>query len=263
MPEAFDDPRSPYFRQRTGQTWIDTMQVCEAGHLITRFGVSQPESLQKRCSKCGAKTITACPKCNATIPGHKHYPGVAYVDSAPLPDYCNECGEAFPWQMKPGQGKTMPTGPTSLDKIFVVHGHDEEMKQAVARAISSLGLEPIILHEQPNEGKTIIEKFEKHADVGFAIVLLSPDDLAFPSGGNPKTARPRARQNVVLELGYFAGRLGRSKVFSLHRAGSNLELPSDIAGVAYTSYDSHGNWRLELVKELKAGGYNVDANKLV
>ena len=137
------------------------------------------------------------------------------------------------------------------------------MKEGVARAVSKLGLEPIILHEQPNEGKTIIEKFEKHADVGFAIVLLSPDDKAFPKANDPATARFRARQNVILELGYFAGSLGRSRVFSLYRDGTDLELPSDVAGVVYSLYDGKGHWKLSLVQELKAAGYRVDANKLI
>jgi predicted nucleotide-binding protein len=151
----------------------------------------------------------------------------------------------------------------TLDRIFIVHGHDNEMKEAVARAVSTLGLEPIILHEQPNEGKTIIEKFEKHADVGFAIVLLSPDDKAYAKASGPATARFRARQNVVLELGYFAGKLGRSRVFSLHRGGADLELPSDIAGVVYSQFDANGQWKFSLAQELRAAGYNVDANKLI
>jgi hypothetical protein len=146
--------------------------------------------------------------------------------------------------------------------VFVVHGHDEEMKQNAARTLSKLGLNPIILHEQPNAGKTILEKFEVNADVSFALVLLSPDDMAFPAGGDAKHASSRARQNVVLELGYFVGRLGRNRVFPLKR-GDNLELPSDFSGVIYTPYDAAGHWRFELVRELKAAGYGVDANALL
>ncbi len=149
--------------------------------------------------------------------------------------------------------------------IFIVHGHDEEMKQHVARVLSQLDLSPIILHEQPNQGGTIIEKFEANASadaVSFAVVLLSPDDLAYPATGKSKEAKPRARQNVVLELGYFIGKLGRGRVFPLKR-GTDLELPSDIHGVIYTPYDSAKQWRFELVRELKAAGYSVDANKLL
>jgi predicted nucleotide-binding protein len=146
--------------------------------------------------------------------------------------------------------------------VFVVHGHDDEIKQHVARTLSKLGLNPIILHEQPNQGKTIIEKFEVNADVSFAVVILSPDDMAFPLGGDAKHARTRARQNVILEQGYFAGRLGRNRVFCLKR-GDNLELPSDFSGIVYTPYDSAGHWQFELVRELKAAGHAVDANALL
>ena len=88
--------------------------------------------------------------------------------------------------------KSMEKG---LRRVFIVHGRDEEMKQAVARIISKLNLEPIILHEQPDGGRTIIEKFEKYADVDFAVILLTPDDLC--------EGMHRARQNVIMELGYF------------------------------------------------------------
>ena len=146
-------------------------------------------------------------------------------------------------------------------KVFVVHGHDEEMKHSVARIVSTLKLDPIILHEQPNKGKTIIEKFESESDLGFAIVLMSPDDIAYPATGTPDDAKPRARQNVVLELGYFVGKLGRDRVMALKRG--DVDVPTDLSGVVYTKYDKSGNWRLELVRELKACGYSVDANAIL
>ncbi len=146
-------------------------------------------------------------------------------------------------------------------KVFVVHGHDEAMKQSVARTLMKLKLEPIILHEQPDSGKTIIEKFERDSDVGFAVILLSPDDMGYKKDDGAKKAKPRARQNVIFELGYFVGKLGRNKVMALKR-GDDLEVPSDLSGVVYTPFDDHGAWRLKLVKELKAAGYNADANDL-
>ena len=92
------------------------------------------------------------------------------------------------------------------------------MKEAVARTLEKLGLEPIILHEQENLGKTIIEKFESCSEnVSFAIVLLSPDDLGYKKDKPPESAMFRARQNVILELGYFMGKLGRKNVVALHR----------------------------------------------
>lgn len=116
------------------------------------------------------------------------------------------------------------------------------MKQSVARTLERLGLEPVILHEQPNRGQTLIEKIDRESDVGFAVVLLSPDDRGYSIADGEKSTRPRARQNVIVELGYFAGKLGRENVVALHR-GSDLELPSDYDGVLYTPYDARGAWR--------------------
>lgn len=147
------------------------------------------------------------------------------------------------------------------NRVFVVHGHDNEMKQAVARSVERLGLEAVILHEKPNRGQTIIEKIERFSDVGFAVVLLSPDDTGYLTTAGPGAAQPRARQNVILELGYFAGKLGRENVVALYRG--SIELPSDYDGVLYTPYDNDsGTWRSELVAELKESGYQVSADAL-
>jgi predicted nucleotide-binding protein len=141
-------------------------------------------------------------------------------------------------------------------KVFIVHGH-AGTEQAVARFLGRLGLEAVILHERPNQGRTIVEKFEAHSDVGFAVVLLTPDDVGRTKDGE---LRPRARQNVVLELGYFIGKLGRSHVCALKQG--DIELPSDILGVLWESLDDHGGWQLKLAKELQAAGYEVDLNKV-
>jgi predicted nucleotide-binding protein len=100
-------------------------------------------------------------------------------------------------------------------KVFVIHGHDEGSKEAVARFISQIGLSPIILHEKPNSGKTIIEKFEQYATVAFAIALLTPDDIGKGNKGDEQLEY-RARQNVLFEFGYFVGRLGRKRVCGLN-----------------------------------------------
>lgn len=144
-------------------------------------------------------------------------------------------------------------------KVFVVHGHDEEVKQSVARCVEKLGLEAIILHEQPNQGRTIIEKFEDYADVGFAVVLLTPDDLG-ASKDDRDNVRPRARQNVILELGFFVGQLGRERVCALHRG--NVEIPSDFSGILWVQIDPKGAWRYDLAREMKAVGLDVDLNRL-
>lgn len=151
------------------------------------------------------------------------------------------------------------TGASSKTEVFVVHGHDDAAKSEVARVLEKVELTPIILHEQVNAGQTIIEKFEKHAaSVNFAIVLLTPDDVG-ASKSKPETLSPRARQNVILELGYFIGKLGRNRVCALY---SGVEVPSDLLGVVYVERDHAGAWRWALANELKAAGYDVDLNRI-
>ena len=145
--------------------------------------------------------------------------------------------------------------------VFVVHGHDTLAKVELARTLEKLKLTAIVLHEQANEGKTVIEKFERDASrVAFAVILLTPDDAGYPAG-KPDDVRPRARQNVLLELGYFSGVLGRSRVCALHKG--DVEIPSDYLGVVYVPMDESGAWRFSLVKELKQAGLPVDLNSLV
>lgn len=141
-------------------------------------------------------------------------------------------------------------------KIFIVHGHDEGARETVARFLERLGFEPIILHEQANRGRTVMEKVEANSDIGFAVVLLTPDDEGCVKGGTPT---PRVRQNVLLELGYFLGLLGREKVCALKKG--HVEIPSDFAGVVWEPMDGNG-WQLALARELKAAGHEVDLNKV-
>lgn len=143
-------------------------------------------------------------------------------------------------------------------RVFLVHGHHDGLLHEVARYLEKLKLEPVILREQPSSGRTIIEKFVDFADVAYAVVLLTPDDR----GGMVKDAfeqqRPRARQNVILELGYFLGKLSRNRVTALHMG--DVEIPSDYSGVAFVGVDDRGAWRLELARELKASGLDIDMN---
>jgi predicted nucleotide-binding protein len=149
-----------------------------------------------------------------------------------------------------------PAKPDSRE-IFLVHGRDDAAKESVARFLESLDCRPIILHEQPNMGRTVIEKFEAHSDVRYAVVLLTPDDFGgLASGEEPK---PRARQNVILELGYFIGKLGRARVCALF--DERVEIPSDIHGVIFVRYDPGGGWRLRLAGEIRAAGIPVDLNR--
>lgn len=148
------------------------------------------------------------------------------------------------------------------NEIFIVHGHDDGMRERVARVIEKLDLKPIILHEKPNKGNTIIEKFQSNSEnIACSIILLSPDDIGCKAPLSPESAKHRARQNVILELGYFIGSLGREKVFALVKDHKNLEFPSDIFGVIYIPYEK--GWELELAKEMKECGIDVDMNKLI
>ena len=148
--------------------------------------------------------------------------------------------------------RSLPTG----YRVFLVHGQDEAALHEVARFLEHLEQEVVVLREQPNCGRTIIEKFEDYGDVAFAVVLLTPDDHGAVTGGQTK---PRARQNVILELGYFLGRLGRNRVCALYQ--ETVEIPSDYSGVLYVPLDTTGGWRLSLAKELKAAGLPVDMNQ--
>ena len=151
--------------------------------------------------------------------------------------------------------------PIDSKKVFVVHGHDHGTRDMVARFIQQLELDPIILQEQPNQGLTIIEKFEKHAQVGFAVVLFTPDDIG-SAKDNADTPRYRARQNVIFELGYLIHYLGRSRVAVLYKGDEgDIDIPSDYSGVIYTKIDDAGGWKFEIIKEMKSAGLDVDANK--
>lgn len=143
-------------------------------------------------------------------------------------------------------------------RVFVVHGHDEGARETVARFLEKIAFEPIILHEKASRNRTVIEKIEAYHDVGFAVVLLTPDDEGCVKGGKPE---PRARQNVLLELGYFMGRLGRDKVCALKR--EDVDIPSDFAGVVWVPIDASNGWKQALGQELEAAGHEVDWNKVM
>jgi predicted nucleotide-binding protein len=159
-------------------------------------------------------------------------------------------------EMEPLEGAVEAPGPVSRD-VFIVHGRDDPAKIEVARLIERAGLNAVILHEQPNAGRTIIEKFEEHGgSAGFAVVVLTIDDIGGPDEDD---LRPRARQNVIGEMFWFAGKLGRDRVCALKKG--DIEIPTDFAGVVYTEMDDRGAWKAELLRELKAAGYEVDWGK--
>ena len=157
----------------------------------------------------------------------------------------------------PAPSEIHKNGQINTDEVFIIHGRDDGTKQAIARFLETLGLETVILHEQANLGRTIIEKFEEHAQVGFALAVLTPDDVGSLKG-EESNLKARARQNVIFEFGFFIGRLGRRRVCALTKG--DMEIPSDYKGVVYIPLDDTGAWKMSLIKELKAAGLDVDAN---
>lgn len=155
-------------------------------------------------------------------------------------------------------------GATSITnkKVFVVYGHDDIAKLQLEALLRRWDLEPIILDQQASAGQTIIEKLEEYgSDVGYAIILATPDDE-----GKAKTEtnyKSRVRQNVVLELGMFLAKLGREKVAILLKETADFEKPSDIQGLVYIPFQSKvDEVAISLIRELARQGYNIDASKL-
>lgn len=143
-------------------------------------------------------------------------------------------------------------------KVFIVYGHDENSELKVANFISTLNLEPVVLSEKANGGKTIIEKLEENSDVGFAVVLYTPDDMVkIDDFEEYKQPRP----NVIFEYGYFMAKLGRDRVALLLK--EEIKEHSDILGTAYIKIDENNGWKLQVAKELKAAGYKIDLNKIL
>ena len=148
------------------------------------------------------------------------------------------------------------------EKVFIVHGHDVEAKVTVARTLEKLGLEPIILHEQADHGRTIIEKLESFmAEAAYAIILYTECDLGRAKEKSEEDNQYRARQNVVFEHGLFVGCLGRERVCALVKG--NVEVPGDLDGVVYIKMDENEAWILQVCKNLKSIGINVNLNDLV
>lgn len=152
------------------------------------------------------------------------------------------------------------TGIVKSNKVFIVHGHDNEAKQEVARTLERGGFEAIILDEQPDAGRTIIEKIEEFSDTGYAVVLYTECDKGRDKNTPPDQEKNRARQNVVFEHGYLMGKLGRSHVSALVKG--DIETPSDINGVVYITMDKNGAWKMRLAKNMQEVGLLADMNIL-
>lgn len=145
----------------------------------------------------------------------------------------------------------------SNNKIFIVHGRNEGVRDKVELLLRRAGLDPIILAEQASRGMTIIEKIESNSDVAFSIILYTGCDEGKLK--EESDLHPRARQNVVFEHGYMVAKLGRDKVVALTESG--VEQPGDLAGVIYVSL-SEKDWERRMLKELEAGGLQINWSKI-
>ncbi|HDX9500216.1 TPA: nucleotide-binding protein [Bacillus thuringiensis] len=141
-------------------------------------------------------------------------------------------------------------------KVFIVHGHDKLALAETGLFIRQLGLEPIVIQDQSNQGMTIIEKIESYSNVGFGVILYTPCDEGAKQGEELKA---RARQNVVFEHGFLIGKIGRKNVAALVKDA--VEKPNDISGIVYITMDDNAAWRLKLAQELKSSGYAIDMNR--
>jgi predicted nucleotide-binding protein len=153
----------------------------------------------------------------------------------------------------PRKKRVAQTAVKGNPKIFLVHGQNAGVRGKVARFLEKLGCKPLILHELPNNGKHIFQKFSDHSAVEFAVVLLTGDDIG---GRRRSKLHKRARQNVILELGFFLGKLGTDKVCSLYEEG--VELPSDYAGILYIPLKKDEKWKRDLVREMKSVGISSE-----
>lgn len=145
------------------------------------------------------------------------------------------------------------------NKVFIVHGHDNELKLEIENFIKDLDLTLVILHKEANNGNTIIEKFEKNAnEIVYAIILYTPCDRGYSIEEGDNNTKYRARQNVVFEHVYFIGNLGRKYVAAIKK--DNVEVPSDLSGILYIVFDKDGAWKMKLAQEMKNAGLVFDFN---
>jgi len=121
--------------------------------------------------------------------------------------------------------------------------------------LTRAGVSNLVLHERPDLVRTIIDKLTQEGkNANYAIALFSPDDPG-PNGNM------RARQNVILEVGYFMGLIGKERIRILVK--EDIEIPSDLSGILYEKYEKTGNWKLKILKELQAVGIFVDLGSVV
>ncbi|GAA0558821.1 TIR domain-containing protein [Rhizomicrobium electricum] len=139
---------------------------------------------------------------------------------------------------------------------FIVHGHDKAVLFEMVAFLGKAGVRPIILNEAPGGALTIIEKLVRHSNVGFVVVLLTPDDVGGKNISGERSLAPRARQNVIGELFFFAGKFGRERMIVFKKG--EIEFPTDILGIGWHEFDEHGGWKTHLLRELAEAGFEID-----
>lgn len=213
---------------------------------------------------CSDRTIEECKR----VANSKIKYGISYCnreDLLPHESLVEECTNIINDVQKQLGGRDAQNNDKTVNKtvdrsnVFIVHGHDEVARLKLEKFLEKVGLNPIVLSRQADEGKTIIEKFEKYSNVGFAIVLYTYCDDGKEK--NESEYKKRARQNVVFEHGYMIAKLGRENVCALRK--DDIEIPSDYQGVIFKTLDESGGWQLEVAKELKTAGYSIDLNALL
>lgn len=172
-----------------------------------------------------------------------------------------EMGKAEIERIQSGD-ETSPTSPESPEfkeelgsDVLIVHGSDEEAKRLAAQFVKSLGLNAVILHEMPDMGRIFIENFEEHREIGFALVLLTHDDIGDNSIEKIEL-KPRAHQNVIFELGYLIGKLGWKRVCALYKG--KVDLPAKHDGIFYVEMDKGGTWEKTLTNDMKDSGLEIE-----
>jgi len=177
------------------------------------------------------------------------------------------CTEKFlpSTENKPASNQSTTSASGNLSRrIIVVSGTDEEMNQALNGALTKLSLIPVVLCEEPSQGKKIVETFSRdYADVAFAVVLLSPDDFGYAKSGAATKRKLRPSQDVVFELGFLLGNLGKGNVLVFFRECANFEIPVDFEGIKFTAFDNRDSWKLALIRELSNCGLAVDGDRIL
>lgn len=148
-------------------------------------------------------------------------------------------------------------------RIFVVSSSDESMKQVITGALTKLSLTPLVLHEEPSQGRKILEHAADYTDVEFALVLLSPDDCVYSKNDKTTKSKLKPRQDVIFLLGYLLGKLGKENVIIFFREFTNFEVPNDFEGAKFVPFDDRGSWKLALIRELTSSGYIVDGERIL